>query len=94
MVHTVSLVPLVWPKHTINDLYRKSKYSMKHQEIPLKQIYQKCRQIVPTPRGSILQPPRASQVPHNAKNQNIQDFVFFCIFSLYTPDQPPLWTVC
>ena len=32
-------------------------------------ISNKCRHIVPTPGGSILQPPRASQVPYNAKNQ-------------------------
>ena len=42
------------------------------------EISTKCRQIVPTPRGSILKPPRASQVPYKATKTN-------CRFSIYFP---------
>ena len=45
------------------------------------------RRIVPTPRGSILHPSRASQVPYKAKNPNVADFGgvrdFAVFYSLY-----------
>ena len=53
------------------------------------EISRQCRQIVPTPCGSILQPPRASQVPYEA-TKNRRCSIYFPI----TPDQPPQWTVC
>ena len=55
-----------------------------------------CWQIVPTSHGSILHPPRASQVPSNANTPFLYIFRFYAfpIFCLETPDQQPQWTVC
>ena len=69
MVHALSLVPRVWPKLQRTDLYRKWK---DHQTTNTRVcvcclISPKCWQIIPTLRGSILQPPRASQVPYNTQ---------------------------
>ena len=33
MVHTVSLIPALWPKHTRSDPYPKYKYALKHAGI-------------------------------------------------------------
>ena len=56
-----------WPLPKIKIFREKTRNFIKNQEISLKnKIFPKCRQIVPTPRGSILQPPRASQVPYKA----------------------------
>ena len=44
--------------------YRKS------QHIHVFEISKTCRKIVPTPRGSIFRPPRASQVPYKAKTKS------------------------
>ena len=63
---------------------------LENQEISFKQISQKCRQTVPTPRGSILQPPRASQVPQTAGNKIIE---FMYIF-LYIPSLLSAYAGC
>ena len=94
MVHTVSLVPLVWPKDTRNDVYQKSKYSMENQETKHMEnkISQKCQQIVPTPHGNILQPPRASQVPYKTPPKNRRFSVYFPINSRSTTQWPVCYT--
>ena len=51
-------------------------------EMSKQHIYQKCRQIVPTPRGSILHPPRASQVPYNSNNICLVDLLMLVILQL------------
>ena len=49
---------------------------------------QTCRQFVPTPRGSILHPPRASQVPYNATKIHVSRILGFCDFPYIFPIGP------
>jgi len=62
MVHTVSCVPLVWPKDTRNDLYRKSKDSVGNKQELLKMTSLKSvGKLFPHPVGvfcSLLEPPK------------------------------------
>ena len=79
MVHTVSLVPLLWRKHTRTYVYwqyksrRNKSYCFLFQN---SQITNKSRQIVPTPCGSILQPLEPPKCHIRQTNNRSVFFIF------------------
>jgi len=54
--------------------------------------FKKCRQIVPTPCGSILQPPRAAQLPYTARQKSYMLYKFSSSLLIKHPSGP--YAIC